>query len=135
MPGRRTKLTPDVAGKILAALRTGAFQHVAAASAGIAEATLREWLARGEGRHASQQANRRFAAFAAEVRQAQAEARYGAEHEVWKTNPLAWLRHGPGRERPGEPGWTDGSKREIADEDGGRVRHEIVFVNRPGEPP
>lgn len=24
-----------------------------------------------------------------------------------RTNPLAWLRYGPGRERAGEPGWTE----------------------------
>jgi hypothetical protein len=37
---------------------------------------------------------------------------------VKRTQPLAWLKSGPGRDRPGEPGWTE--------------RHEVV--GRPEEP-
>ena len=40
--------------------------------------------------------------------------------EVRRDNPLAWLRYGPGRERPGEPGWTE--SREILGQDGGPVK-------------
>ena len=41
------------------------------------------------------------------MRQARSEARIVAKIEVRKMNPFHWLRYGPGRERSGEPGWTD----------------------------
>ena len=48
-----------------------------------------------------------YSDFHEEVRQARAQSRVAAEAEVRRDNPLAWLRFGPGRQRPGEPGWTE----------------------------
>jgi len=61
---RPTKLTPDVKNHILLALRTGRYLTVAAASAGVGEATLHRWLT-----------DKRpdYRAFAADVRRAIAE--------------------------------------------------------------
>jgi hypothetical protein len=42
---RPTKLTPDVEERILLGLRAGNFLKVAAAAAGVGEATLHRWLA------------------------------------------------------------------------------------------
>ena len=41
------------------------------------------------------------------MREARAEARLSAEVEVKRGEPLNWLMKGPGRDRSGEPGWTD----------------------------
>jgi hypothetical protein len=75
---------------------------VAAQAAGVPRATFRAWLARGE----KPRAREPFRAFAAEVRAAQAHARVLAEMAVVKKNPVAWLKHGPGRETSETPGWT-----------------------------
>jgi len=45
--GQALKLTPDRADEIIAALRSGVYAKVAAASAGIAESTYYAWLERG----------------------------------------------------------------------------------------
>jgi hypothetical protein len=44
---RPTKLTPDVKDRILAATRAGCTRSAAAAHAGIGEATLYSWIAKG----------------------------------------------------------------------------------------
>ena len=101
MAGRKSKLTPDVEQQIVAYIRSGAFDWVAAQAAGIGRTTFYRWMqagANGEGPYDS---------FYAAVREARAVARVAAEMEVRNNNPLAWLRYGPGRARPGEPGWTE----------------------------
>jgi hypothetical protein len=40
------------------------------------------------------------------VRQAVAEARLKAEIEVFTSDPVFWLRNGPGKDAPGNPGWS-----------------------------
>ena len=101
MAGRRSKLTPEVQQQVVSFIRAGAFDWVAAEAAGIGKSTFYRWLDRGK--NASSGAHHEFWD---EVRQARAQARVAAETEVRRDNPLAWLRFGPGRERPGEPGWT-----------------------------
>jgi hypothetical protein len=100
MAGRRCLLTPETWKAIVEAIRAGAFDWVAAEAAGIGRRTFYDWLKRGES------GDQRFVRFLADVRQARAEARAGAEWAVHKRDPLAWLRLGPGREREDEPGWT-----------------------------
>ena len=46
--GRKTKLTPEVQDLICQAIRAGNYARVAAAYAGITEATYYNWLKRGE---------------------------------------------------------------------------------------
>lgn len=108
--GRRSGLTidPEVADNIAASVRAGAFDYLAAQAAGIAPATFREWMARGEGRDPDRPSTPEFAAFAAQISRAKAEARIVAEQRVALDDPFKWLRYGPGRDRgPDAPGWTD----------------------------
>ena len=44
------------------------------------------------------------------ISEAAAAARSDAEIRVFRDTPFQWLRYGPGRERPGEPGWTEPSQ-------------------------
>ncbi len=102
MAGRHSKLTPDVHREIVAFVRAGAFDWVAAEAAGVSKSTFYRWLQRGES-----DARGIYHEFWSDIRQARAQARVAAEAEVRRDNPLAWLRYGPGRARPEEPGWTD----------------------------
>jgi hypothetical protein len=100
--GRLPKLTPETQKTIVAYIRSGAFDWVAAEAAGIGASTFRRWMKAGERGH------RTYSGFYAAVREARAQARVTAEVEIRKVNPLAWLRYGPGRDRgPDAPGWTD----------------------------
>jgi hypothetical protein len=136
--GRPTQLTTEVHRLIMSAIHAGAFAWVAAASAGIPPSTYGRWMARGAREWAEheqiveawheQHAEGEdeplptiFAAFWYDVKRAQALCRLAVERQVRKDNPLAWLRHGPGRDRPGEPGWTDSNKVELTGPDGGPV--------------
>lgn len=94
-------LDPEARHKITAYIRAGSFDWVAARAAGISAATFYNWMRRGEAGEPV------FAEFFDDVQQARAEARLATEVEVKVKEPLAWLRYGPGRDRPGEPGWTD----------------------------
>jgi hypothetical protein len=108
--GRETLLTPDVHQGIVSSIRAGAYDYVAAEAYGISQATFHEWIRRGEGRDRGRPRDPRYAAFAADVRQAHAQARLSAEIRVAKDTPQFWLRIGPGREAPGRPGWTEGTE-------------------------
>jgi hypothetical protein len=98
----RLVLTAKLQNDICAFIRQGGFPEVAAEAAGIPQATFRQWLARSEKPLAATS----YRTFAAEVRKAAAQARVLAEMEAIKKNPLAWLKHGPGRETANMPGWT-----------------------------
>jgi hypothetical protein len=97
---RPITLTGQVLQALVSHIRRGAYDWVAAEAVGISRRTLYLWLERGQAGEAP------FAAFAAAVRQARAEARAEAEEWLFANNRLAWLRLGPGRERHGELGWT-----------------------------
>lgn len=118
--GRRTKLTPEVQKSIVKLIRDGAYDYQAARASGIDDSTFRRWMRAGE------RGNPIYRPFCAEVRQARAEARTAAEIQVRKDNPLAWLRYGPGRERPGEPGWTESAKVEVTGAEGIPLSVEII---------
>lgn len=96
------ELTPQVQHQICSAIRSGGFAHVAAASAGVAPRLFKRWFKRGLRRAAAEP----YRSFAAEVRQAIAQARLAAEIAAFKKEPKAWLEHGPGKETPNSPGWT-----------------------------
>jgi len=102
MDQARPVLTVQLQSEICAFIRQGGFPDVAAEAAGVPPATFRQWLARG----AKPRADAAFRTFAAEVRKAAAQARVLAEMEAVKKNPLAWLKHGPGRETADMRGWT-----------------------------
>jgi hypothetical protein len=99
----RTPKLPDKEklARIVSYIRSGAYPHVAAGAEGIPSSTFFRWMKLGK------QGVKSYAAFWEKVTTAHSQKRVSAEVEVGKENPLAWLRYGPGRSRPGEPGWTD----------------------------
>ena len=118
MAGRRPKLTAELQHQIVSFVRAGSYDWVAAEAAGISKTTFYRWMRQGE-----QARSGIYFDFHGEVRQARAQSRVAAEAEVRRDNPLAWLRFGPGRQRPGEPGWTE--SRELLGQDGGPVRFSL----------
>ncbi|HEX7578885.1 MAG TPA: hypothetical protein VF580_02720, partial [Thermoanaerobaculia bacterium] len=90
---------------IVAAIRAGSFDWVAAEANGITRETLRLWLRKG-----ARDKRKPYVAFSDEVRAARAQARLSAEIEVRRDQPFNWLRFGPGRERDGEAGWTESTE-------------------------
>jgi hypothetical protein len=100
--GRPSFLTPERHRAIVAAIRAGAYDWVAAQANGIDPDTFRSWVRRGD-----RARDEPFLSFVTDVRTARAQARLAAEIEVRKDEPFNWLRFGPGRERPGEDGWTE----------------------------
>jgi len=124
--GRPVKLTAETEKVLLAYIRQGAFDWVAAVAAGITRQTFHNWMTKG--REAQQG---EYKEFFDKVSKAKAEARIVAEHKVWDTMPFNYLRYGPGRERPGEPGWTEGH--EITGPEGKEL--VVNIVRRPAEKP
>lgn len=106
--GRRTKLTPGVHKLIVKHIRGGAFDYVAAQAAGIGYRTFRRWMKSGESR-----ADSPYRQFWQDTEEARAQARVAAENKVFADAPFNWLRYGPGRERPGKPGWTDSKQVDV----------------------
>jgi transposase-like protein len=99
--GRPSLLSEEVAARIVSLVERGASVAAAAQAAGIGVRTLHRWLARGEAGEAG------YEALFKEVSRARALARATAEIEVAERDPFTWLRYGPGRSRPGAPGWTE----------------------------
>ena len=102
---RPTLLTPERHKSIVAAIRAGSFDWIAAEANGISRETFRIWMRKGE-----RDKRKPYVAFAADVRAARAQARLSAEIEVRRDQPFNWLRFGPGREREGAEGWTESSE-------------------------
>src|SRR5205814_527148 len=93
--------------QILAGIRQGGHDYIAAQAAGVPFTVFKQWLRKG--RH-SRRAKNAFRVFYQEIQQARAIARLLCETEVRKKDPKFWLQHGLGRERPGRPGWTAAAK-------------------------
>lgn len=125
--GQPTKLTPKVQNDVCAFIRAGMWDHRAAESAGIGRSTFYLWLQRGG-------AQRRgiYREFLDEVTKASAQAAGYAETRVYQEKPLEWLRVGPGRDRPGAPGWTDSAEVKVQGQMTERVEVRVVYVNRDG---
>jgi hypothetical protein len=98
-------------------IRQGAYPYVAAKAVGIPSSTWFRWMDWGKKGGKERVIYRELWE---KVEQAHAEARVLAEATVRKDNPFNWLRYGPGRERPGEPGWTE--SHEISGPDKGPVQ-------------
>jgi transposase-like protein len=121
MPGRKTKLTPETQAQIVARIRDGAYDYIAAQAGGIDPDTFYNWLQWGE--HGREP----YRTFREMVRQARAEARATAEIAVRQDNPLQWLKH-TARDKPNEPGWSDLARHVIGSEDGGPLQLVIRVV-------
>jgi hypothetical protein len=117
MPSRY-RLTPEIEGQIVSFIRSGGYPWVAAEGAGIPRQVFARWIRRGA-RARSRPPYRRFYE---QVMQARAQARLAAELETRKKDPRYWLTHGPGRERPGEPGWTNPPKAPVPEKRKGQER-------------
>lgn len=106
-------------------VRGGAFPHVAARAVGVPQSTHYRWMELGE------QGRKPYREYWERVTMAAAEARAVAEVEVRKARPLDWLRYGPARDRPGDPGWAMAVHQAVSGPDGGPVeqvqRHEFDF--------
>jgi hypothetical protein len=102
---RPTLLTPERHKSIVAAIRAGSYDWIAAEANGIDRQTFKLWMRKG-------QRNKRepYLSFVKDVKTARAQARLSAEIEVRKDQPFNWLRFGPGREREGEAGWTESTE-------------------------
>jgi hypothetical protein len=105
------KLTPELAEQIITFIRSGGFPLVAAEGVGVPAELFRQWLARGE----RPRAREPYRSLAREVRQAAARCRLVAECAAYKKEPKFWLAHGPGRDRPGYPGWAGEVRPNAAD--------------------
>lgn len=102
---RPVLLTPERSKAIVAAIRAGAFDWIAAEANGIDRETFKLWMHTGTRRKREP-----YLSFVRDVRAARAQARLSAEIEVRKEQPFSWLRFGPGREREGEAGWTESTE-------------------------
>jgi len=101
--GRKTSYCPELHETIIANIKRGCFLHVAAEAAGITFRTFRRWIVDAETRGEESPYYQLYL----DVQQAKAETRMLAESRVYKENPLAWLRLGPGRTTDEKEGWTD----------------------------
>jgi hypothetical protein len=101
-----TRRTPPFdavrANELLDYVQAGAYAQVAAESAGISRDTLEAWLNRGRKKNAP----RPLRAFVARFEAAAAKARLLAETAVFQNDPRFWLKFGPGKDKPGVPGWS-----------------------------
>src|SRR5262249_24941643 len=89
-------------------IRAGGFPHVAAVAAGVPREVFEAWMVMG-GRQPAR-SNGPYIAFRKAVEQAMAQARLTAEIEVFKQDPVTWLKSGPGEETGTDPGWTAQTK-------------------------
>jgi len=90
--GRPLLLTPALRNTIVTYIKGGCFIHDAARACGVGPRTLFRWLEAGR-----RKKSKEFWQFWLEVQNAQALAKVVASNRVFKENPLAWLKVGPGR--------------------------------------
>lgn len=88
--------------EMLQLIRLGCHDHVAASCMGITPQTWINWLNKGRESRAGI-----YRQLYLDVNQAKAQSRSLAEAQVRQNDPLAWLRLGPGRSKPGLDGWTE----------------------------
>ena len=96
------RLTTELQNQIATFIRNGAYPHVAAQAAGVPHTLFLSWMERGQRttRH------NHYRLFFLEVQTAHAISRLRAEMALHQDDPRTWLTKGPGKEQPGEPGWS-----------------------------
>lgn len=117
---RPTKLTPDLHRQIVEWVRAGTFETRAARACGIDPSTLQRWKARGRRESGI------YRDFLHDLEQAAAQACVVADIRIYQSDPLAWSRLGPGRERPGEPGWSSTVRHEVSGPDGSAIPLQLI---------
>jgi transposase-like protein len=111
---RKTKLTPELITQVCEYIRQGAYDYIACERVGISQSVFYLWLQQAE----AEDADPLLLEFLESVEQARAEARSNAEIAVLADQPATWLLKGPGREKPGRPGWTNESTLNLQPGDG-----------------
>lgn len=124
----------------------GGFDHAAAAAGGVSIRTFYRWRDRGEAAEEKAWEAMPDAEYEDEfvsvmdpddvpywrfwqaLTTARGRARVGAEKRVYQDSPGMWLKNGPGRTRPGEPGWTD--QVEVTGAEGGPIAAATEVVVR-----
>jgi hypothetical protein len=106
MPKPHYSWSEEVEARIVTAIRNGAYPVVAAEVNGIPREVFAEWIRRSRLKHASP----RWRALGDRIREAVAYARLKAEAESLRLDSRTWLKHGPGREMPDAPGWSQAVK-------------------------
>jgi hypothetical protein len=120
--GRKTLLTPEIQQTIVASIRAGMWDYIAAEAAGIHQDTFYEWLRRGSEGFQGRPPEPPYSEFSVAVIQARAHARGTAEIAVRQESPSVYLTRGPGRDQPGRPGWTNNA-------DGSMAQAQTTVVN------
>jgi hypothetical protein len=98
-----TFITPEAARSIAAAIRAGVYPHVASEAVGVSRELFDEAMRLGTQSGTPSEAQ----AFAAQIRQAIAQARMKAEMLMLAQDAGFWLKHGPGKGSESNPGWTN----------------------------
>jgi hypothetical protein len=97
----RFRLTPSLVERICSYIRVGAYPAEAAEAAGVPKEIFQCWMRRSGRRRRGP-----LALLGPAVYEAMATARIYAETSVFRGDPLAWLKHGPGKEGTDRPGWS-----------------------------
>src|SRR5437870_5598002 len=96
------KLTPALEVDIIAFIRAGVYPHIAAQAAGVPREVFDNWTGCGI-KHPSKSKKTKFRL---KVEQAVAQAQAKSEIEAFQSDPMGWLKNGPGKEVQGSPGWA-----------------------------
>ena len=103
MAGRKSMLTEELIKAISEHIESGVYDYIACEAVGISQSTFYEWLQDAE----KEDADPLKVEFSESVKAAKANARMKAEKRVLEEQPATWLLKGPGREKPGRPGWSN----------------------------
>lgn len=103
------KLSDELITQICLAIKSGAYEHVAAEANGVPRAVYKQWMLTAE-RRSTGKYLKLYQKLHHEVTKAKAWARMMAEIEMRKNQPDKWLMHGPGRETSTDPGWSRPAK-------------------------
>ena len=101
--GRPSILTPDVQRRLCEAVAAGNTRHDAAEYAGIAESTLRAWLAKGK-----RQRRGKYRALLAAVKKSEADAVVRNVAIIQKAGPKSWQAAAWWLERKRADDWSQG---------------------------
>jgi len=106
----RLQLTAGLIEQIASGVRAGGYPHVSAQAWGVPKAKFDEWIAKGaKGRG-------KCGLLATTMNQAHAQARLRSEMSISREEARIWLEHGPGRDQPGNPGWSSSARAAVATE-------------------
>lgn len=133
---------PQLQADIVDLIKRGAYDYQAAEACGISQRTFQRWIKwgteesdrieAGQGEPYPSEEKACYYHFAKAIQRARAYARVDAEIKVATADPKFWLRNGPGRTRPGRPGWTE-TVSVVGGDGEGPVQSEEVHVHADEE--